>query len=442
MQKKETKGWKEPRVAITAIFVLAFALRFIFMWTHERHTDPKFLVESAGEAYEPGYIAHSIVTGKGFSSPKKGDTGPTAWLTPIYPYVIAADFELFGVYTRKALLAILTLNCFLGAATVAPIFLLGKRIHGPLLGIGCALVWAVYPGAILTGASISDGVFSGLCVATILWATLEIPTSRGIWIWAGYGLLWALTVMFNPAPFSVLPFFLIWLAWRLHKDRGPWLRLPATAALIFFLVGCVPWTVRNYSVFHEFVPFRSNFGYELWLGNNDRAPRPWTGSYKLDVMNDDAERALYAKVGEIEFVKMHRDEAVRFIRTHPGEEVNMTLLRAATFWVDFWFAPFEHDYTWISKPGLIGLILDSLLPFFALGGVVVLWQERNGSSLPIFILLLIFPLVYYITHPGFRYRRPLDPVLVVLAMIAFSRFFVRLAARLGMATATEGARNQ
>src|SRR6202451_4844324 len=49
--------------------------------------------------YETGRIARSIVQGHGFSSPLFADTGPTAWMSPIYPYIVAGVFKVFGIYT-------------------------------------------------------------------------------------------------------------------------------------------------------------------------------------------------------------------------------------------------------------------------------------------------------------------------------------------------------
>ena len=56
--------------------------------------------------YETGRIARSIVEGKGFSNPLFGDTGPTAWMTPVYPYLVAGIFKIFGVYTKTSALVL------------------------------------------------------------------------------------------------------------------------------------------------------------------------------------------------------------------------------------------------------------------------------------------------------------------------------------------------
>jgi hypothetical protein len=62
---------------------------------------------SFGFGWETGRIARSIASGQGFSSPFASGTGPTAWLAPIYPYLLAGVFKVFGVYTNASAVAIL-----------------------------------------------------------------------------------------------------------------------------------------------------------------------------------------------------------------------------------------------------------------------------------------------------------------------------------------------
>src|SRR5258708_20250716 len=52
--------------------------------------------------YETGRIARSIAQGRGFSNPLFGDTGPTAWMTPVYPYLVAGVFKRSGIYTNTS----------------------------------------------------------------------------------------------------------------------------------------------------------------------------------------------------------------------------------------------------------------------------------------------------------------------------------------------------
>ena|SRR5580704_3423356 len=86
----------------SVIVVLAFALRVLWLWIGQLHAP--LPVRPAPFGYETGRIARSIALGKGFSSPLNVDTGPTIWLTPIYPYLLAGIFKLFGVYTFASMM--------------------------------------------------------------------------------------------------------------------------------------------------------------------------------------------------------------------------------------------------------------------------------------------------------------------------------------------------
>src|ERR1700690_3285999 len=86
------------------ILVVAACLRLGYAWDYESHRPHKAL-GIIPFLFEPGNIAASVATGKGFSSPFRVETGPTAWLTPVYPVLLAGIFRLFGLYTFASFVA-------------------------------------------------------------------------------------------------------------------------------------------------------------------------------------------------------------------------------------------------------------------------------------------------------------------------------------------------
>src|SRR5260370_38982917 len=64
--------------------------------------------------------------------------------------------------------------------------------------------------------------------------------------------MWGFAGLVNPAPLAPLP-ILAWLLSDRERRRKPVLVMTIVAAIVFF-----PWTVRNYVVFHEILPIRSN----------------------------------------------------------------------------------------------------------------------------------------------------------------------------------------
>ena len=89
---------------------------------------------------ETGNIAMAIATGEGFSSATRHDTGPTAWVAPVYPFIVAGIFRVFGVFTLHAFYAAAGLNILFSVATCVPIYFAGRRlagIGGGVLRRGC-----------------------------------------------------------------------------------------------------------------------------------------------------------------------------------------------------------------------------------------------------------------------------------------------------------------
>ena len=65
--------------------------------------------------------------------------------------------------------------------------------------------------------------------------------------------------------------------------------MPGAAAILAVIVVLSPWIARNYETFHQFIPVRSGFGLELYIGNNGYSTR-WVNS-ALHPNHSDAELA-------------------------------------------------------------------------------------------------------------------------------------------------------
>ncbi|HEY6943856.1 MAG TPA: hypothetical protein VI431_01860, partial [Candidatus Acidoferrum sp.] len=95
---------KTAATSLGLIFALALGTRLGFAWNQQRKF-PHDVLAPAMFSQETGSIAASLATGKGFSSPFGKETGPTAWLTPVYPLLVAGVFRVFGIFTRASFFA-------------------------------------------------------------------------------------------------------------------------------------------------------------------------------------------------------------------------------------------------------------------------------------------------------------------------------------------------
>jgi len=435
------RTFQKVATSLALIVIVAMGVRVGFAWNEARKIAPGVLGNVPFQQ-ETGNIAYALAQGKGFSNVFRTETGPTAWLAPVYPLIVAATFKLFGTFTARAFFACVALNILFSSAVCVPIFFVGKRVGGLGVAAGAAWLWAIFPSAVMMPFEwIWDTSLSALLAALLLWATLELAESERWLDWGVYGVLWGLALMTNPALGLLLPFLLGWAVFRGRGDSSlRWKRAGLAAGLA--IVCCLPWTIRNYVSFHRFIPVRSNLPFELWLGNNDIFDEHARGGRKSITRTEEARR--YAQLGETAYMAEKWELATSFIAAHPGLELQL----AGRKFVDFWmgteapFRNFRETDSWLIR----GILVSSFLTAVgALFGIVALWGGRKKitqrrrvrragaeiepdrteemTSPPVFLLAafpVVFPCLYYLTHADLRYRHPIDPIVLLLTAAALA----------------------
>src|SRR5579871_6422261 len=132
--------------SLPLILFVALAIRVAFVIDYKSHNSDR-AVSVIPFLFESGNIAHSLATGGGFASPFRVDTGPTAWMTPVYPLILAGWMKLFGPYTFASYIAAVGMNICLSSLACIPLFLAAKRIGGKGLAATAAWIWAIFPNA-------------------------------------------------------------------------------------------------------------------------------------------------------------------------------------------------------------------------------------------------------------------------------------------------------
>src|SRR6267143_6040109 len=75
---------RKAATSLSLILIAALGARAVFLWDQQRNISPGVL-ETVAFQLETGNIAQSLALGKGFGSLFRKNTGPTAWLAPVYP---------------------------------------------------------------------------------------------------------------------------------------------------------------------------------------------------------------------------------------------------------------------------------------------------------------------------------------------------------------------
>jgi hypothetical protein len=195
------------------------------------------------------------------------------------------------------------------------------------------------------------------------------------------------------------------------------LTMPLLATTLALIVCVTPWFLRNYSVFGRFIPFRDTLGLELYVGNSGDLSHwhpYWSGPW-----HNPAEWQAFKDLGEVRYMEWGKQRAAAFIRSHPAWFVVATVRRFGYIWTGFW--SFDKQYLAGEPLDPPNVFLCTSLTILSLLGLRRVWSRNRALGICFALVLFFFPLVFYVTHPEVYARRQIDPLIVVLAVYAFSR---------------------
>ena len=408
--KPEQHWFSSPlrRRYLPMVFVALGVRLAVVPFLYHEWLDP-FVVEH----WAFGRVARSILLGHGFSN-VFANTGATAVLPPVYCYLVAAIFKIFGDHTASSIVAALALNCLFSALTCVPVFLIAKAAFGDKTATWAGWAWSFSPYGIYFSA---DWAWSTplltLLLAVLFLLTIHLESTTRIRGWIAFGLLSGIAALTEPVALSILPFLgaLSWLRLRSRSKR--WLQ-PGLVAVLATVAILTPWIIRNYETFHQFIPVRDGFGLELYLGNNGDSS--YWATRSVHPNHSDAELAEYARVGELAYMEHKKQQALDFIGSHRLWYAWTSLRRLVYLWTGFW--SFDRQYLAQEPLDPPNILMATTLSALALTGLWRAFRNHLPVAIRFAVTLFFFPLVYYLSHPETYYFRPLDPLLTILAVYA------------------------
>lgn len=440
----------DPLRAPRRIFWVGFAVRVLYLTL--AHT---YRIRPAEDhfqfGWEAGRIARALVTGHGYSDPFANiwaaHTGPTAWLPPLYPLLLAGIFKVLGVYTAASAWVLFTIQSAFSAATAPAIYSIAARCLNRKTALWSAWIWALYPAAMqyavrwpwemtITTALFTFTLALALKMRGIGGAAHEespasqrmAPGSRAanleprISQWLLFGLLWGLIALSNSTLLIFLPVCGLWIllpARATEKQQGTKnaprkaarLLGPILAALVFLAV-IAPWTLRNQRVFHAFIPLRGNFGAELFMGNGPGAEGLLMEYYHP--FQDPAQLRDYARLGEVRYVARQGAAAKAIIAAHPAHFASDVLRRVWFFWTG---VPHPTDESWFNEAGRT--LNFGFISVAGLLGLAYALRTRVPAAGLFAWAFLLLPIPYYLVTVHARFRHPLEPLITILAVHLF-----------------------
>jgi 4-amino-4-deoxy-L-arabinose transferase-like glycosyltransferase len=325
------------------------------------------------------------------------------------------------------------LNCVLGSLTAACYFLFARRaFHSTLVAALAGLFAALHPFWIINTAELNDGVLVSFLLSVCLLSGTRGVQQGGAFTGVLFGLALAALVMVRAALLPFATVAILTFLWQCRRLALGW--FVGFLALVGFVNGIVPWSLRNFSAFEQPVPVADSTYLHLWMGNNARA----NGA----TLDEDALRASLPKERLAKLLE-EKNQAVRYhqlapdvwreVREHPTETIRRRIQAALVFLLgERWFqhgtmaGHHEPSATIATAPewfatNVEALLQGTLLSLLLLAFLGWRWSapwRRHGRLAAIAVVWI--PLPYILSHAEHLAgpRLPLDGVLLCFAAFA------------------------
>jgi len=423
--------WDAPTVGRARALRQGITLSCVIVATallFERITHPTLQRLHLGAEYF--HVARALADGRGFSDPFGEATGPTAWMPPVFPMLLAALLRVFGSKNAAASgVTVLMITALVVQGITVQV--IARRCLKRLSVFAASAVffgWIVtfyYWFFLLTSdiwvislficfltLAIVDHVETGR-VRPVAWAVLG-----GIGVLASptFGVAWGCLVLF--------------LFVTEAKNRRRWAAVLALAGVL-----ASPWVVRNALVFHRFIPTKSNLPFEEYQAN----VLDTDGVYEISSMlehpyNSENMRFEYQQLGEIAFVDSYGKRFRKQLALHPQGILRRVLNRALAATVNYIPLSDKMD------PPLQSFVLHVVyaLPFLIF--VSTIWlggpHQLLLRTLGVFWLAYLLPFVTVAFYA--RYFLPLTTLLTVTSALGIDRLCCRWSQLRSPAPSTSG----
>lgn len=402
--------WKKRWMEIAflgVIFLLALAIRVrwawpaltgqqgFIMWDDEEYHQLAVSILHDGQFFYKGYEG-------GFHN------GLQAFRMPAFPLMLVPIYLIFGAEPRYGSYLIV----LLGALLCVGVYFLAKRVFGPRVAVVAALVCMIDISQILFTRLLSTEIPTSFFLVMSMIVLERLRQRQSAWLALAAGALLGVNTM-TRVNFGVLVVIAaLWLLWYSRPIGKVALR---NAAILCAVVGAmwVPWVVRNYMIFHTFVPFttQSGEGYNIIYSDSATRLEDWP-DYGYWLWARYTPPASLDRLSELDRDGLQKSLAFEWIRTHPLQAVVVDLLQPVHFWRAILPDIFGLGEYMMLALAFVGFLRARLLQHPS----VTLWV---GCTLALMFQGLI-------SWGVGRFHIPLQPLLVIFVAYAIVSSLVRI----------------
>lgn len=390
----------------------------------------------------------------------------SAYRSPGFLFFLTGMYFIFS--PTNTLAQALVQNAFV-VVVLWLVYVVGSRLVGKRAALIGGFLMMVYPYTFYHYTQYYHTYLSSLFLLLIVWLLLRIAERKRYRDAFYAGLAIAGLAYIQGTILPATPFLVAWLLWKMWPSwkRVFWMAVimaVTSAALI------APWTYRNWTQFHEFVPLTTDLGHAFFKANNEiiyeltlrgypqeivneitvsstnpmykqyRMPADleasfiadgvfqesiaWTEWHPREPNGDVATCADLGPLNEAQFSDYWMERGMSWFTAHWWPEgLKLQLLKVKTFWQPSLFPsvktgapwPFANDPVKVWLATNVMTLGSAVVLVGGWIGLIVAMRRKRRDAFLIFIFLCIYTALHTFFAGYTKYRMPLDNLIAPFA---------------------------
>ena len=333
-------------------------------------------------------------------------------MMPGLPFVLAFFVKIFGKF--EGITAFRVFQAIVQTGSLFMVFLIARKLFNSKVGIVAIIIsfmsiadyWVV--NLILT-----ETIFRFFVLCLVYFSIYALEEQKTKYYVLG-GIVLGLATLFRPT-IATFPIIILFI-WIRHKYKfKAMLKYTAIVAVVFCLI-LSPWWVRNYSIFHKFIPLTLASGNPTLQGtyiNYDQSSAKTDG---LDYSQFKYPAGSEIANNEVE-MEIAKYRLTNLVPKHPLEFLKWYTVGKAKHQI-------QYPFFWSSKFLGVNALMSNLwhaltLLLSVIGGIIYYLDKRRNKTATLAIATILYFVVIYL--PFFtmgRYFYPTMPLVIIFASYA------------------------
>jgi len=406
---------RDSRFQIVCLFLVALSARLIFtewMGWFGRIVN--------NDAHEYNQITLSLLQGHGFAF---GPGEPTAFRPFGYPVFLAIIYGVLG----PSVVWVQCIQALLGALLVVPTYTIARYMGGQMIAILAGFGVALHPVLVYQTALLAPEVVAVLFQMLLLWFALSIARLeflRGTDL-LGFVLSGALATLMRPE--LLLITWLLALGFLAYAGiRSSRVRAILVASVLTTILAVGVPVIRNWLVFHAFIPFPTVGGVTFWGANNASVHGGWVLPSAETWPDGEPPTGMRGWDGLTELQTQARFYQASFdwVRQNPNAALALIPCKLARSWT----LSFADEARSSTLPPIAGLA-NWAFGLVVLAGVLIFVRRRTPYMWLLFVPIVAWFFKTLVFYGSARQTAPVLPILCIFGSIALQESIERLILR-------------